>query len=137
MESYIKLVLTIIAVCLSLLALKEVAVIPDALAQSGTTKVTICDPDGRACGDDWIQLVQQYGRDPSWKPYNLIAWLSVQSRVPGGNTAMASTSISQEFYSQAACRTAGERMKEGVGFSSRESKDHSAAWNYICTPKGQ
>ncbi len=136
MESYIKLVLTIIAVCLSLLALKEVAVIPDALAQSDITKVTICGPDGRHCGDDWIIYVADV-LDVKLKPYVLIAWLSEQRMLPGGGLAMASSSISQEFFSQAACRTAGERMKKGVGLSRSESRDYSPAWNYICTPKGQ
>ena len=40
-DRYTKMVLTIIAVCLLILTLKELAVIPDALAQSRTTHVLI------------------------------------------------------------------------------------------------
>jgi len=130
-ESYIKLVLTIITVCLSFLTLKGLAVIPDAFAQSDITKVTICGPDGRHCGDDWIQLVQQYGRDPSWKPYILIAWLNA-----GTVTSPMVTSVTQEFSSQAACRTAGDRMKKGRRLGSA-SRDYDRSWKYICTPKAE
>ncbi len=125
MERYIKLVLTIITVCLSFLTLKGLGVIPDAFAQSDIAKVTICSPSGRNCGDDWIQLVQQYGRDPSWKPYNLIAW--------GGWGQNDFVTVTQEFYSQAACRTAGQAMKK----ERRGLTDHDKFWIYICTPKGQ
>lgn len=57
-DRYTKVVLTVIAVCLSLLTLREFGVLPEAHAQSGgATRVTICDPAGRACGDDWTQYV--------------------------------------------------------------------------------
>ncbi len=42
-DRYTKVILTYIAVCLSLITLKEIGVIPNAYAQSGPQLVAICN----------------------------------------------------------------------------------------------
>ena len=56
-DKYTKTVLTIIAACLIILTLKEIVLIPDAQAQSGVTKVTLCTDDGRRCGVTYTQRI--------------------------------------------------------------------------------
>jgi len=56
-DKYTKTVLTIIAVCLLTLTLKELAVIPIAQAQSGVTRVTLCTSSGLLCGSSYTQKI--------------------------------------------------------------------------------
>lgn len=57
-DRYTKFVLTLIAICLSLLTIKAFRLLPEAYAQSDQpTRVTLCDPSGTSCGDHWAQFV--------------------------------------------------------------------------------
>ena len=56
-DTYTKVILTVIALSTSTIALKGVGIIPTANAQSsGVQKVVICSSSGGHCGDDWIIL---------------------------------------------------------------------------------
>ncbi len=61
-DTYTKCVLTVIAGCLLVLAFGQLnlVTVASAGAQVGSDvqKVTLCNPDGDHCGDNWIQFVR-------------------------------------------------------------------------------
>ena len=57
-DKYTKSVLTIIAICLIVIVLRDIGFIRQAFALNGVTKVTLCNPSGKSCGDDWVQYVR-------------------------------------------------------------------------------
>lgn len=50
-DRYTKGILTYIAICLSIITLKEIGVIPNAYAQTGPQPVVICDARQSRCAD--------------------------------------------------------------------------------------
>ena len=58
-DNYTKVILTTIAIFLGVIALNGTGIVSPANANGHSVqKVTICDPSGRLCGDDWIILVE-------------------------------------------------------------------------------
>ena len=57
-DKTLKILLGIIAVNLTIQTVKDVGLFPTAYAQ-GATRVTLCNPSGIACGDNWVQYVRQ------------------------------------------------------------------------------
>lgn len=49
MDTYSKILLTVIAIALSVIAFKGTNVIAPAWAESGITKIALCDVEGRRC----------------------------------------------------------------------------------------
>ena len=58
-DNYTKVILTTIAIFLGVIVLNGTGIVSPANANGhGVQKVTICNPGGSACGDDWVILVE-------------------------------------------------------------------------------
>lgn len=65
-DAYTKFILTVIAVCLFINVVGDIEILSSANAQMrgsyvahDVQKVSICNPGGNKCGDDWIQYVRE------------------------------------------------------------------------------